>query len=375
MVEVQLQDISKSYARKPVLRKVDLKFEKGKFSVVFGSPVSGKSVLMRLIMGLESADSGSIFLRGQEVTQLPAGVRNFGYVPQSFALYPHYRVFDNIAYPLILARKSKEAIRGRVEPLAKKLKIDGLLDKYPNQLSGGEKQRVALARGIVKDSDIFILDDPLVGLDFKLREQLFVDLRLMLSEIDGTFIYTTSDPLETLALADDVFVLDQGEIVDQGNVDQVYEEPSSLRAFQLLGFPGANTMSGSLAHGICRSALGDFGVELVDLADREIGQEVTIGFRPEAVLWADEAKTPDSLRFEARELLREDLGAETIFYFEAAGLRYVGYWSNGSPPPQLEEVFQAGLSIRDLVIFESATGRRLGRGKDPHVGSAVGKSS
>jgi ABC-type sugar transport system ATPase subunit len=373
-VEVQLRDISKSYARKRVLQKVDLTFEKGKFSVVLGAPVSGKSVLMRLIMGLESADTGSIFLRGQEVTRLPAGVRNFGYVPQSFALYPHYRVFDNIAYPLILARKSKEAIRGRVEPLAKKLKIDALLDKYPNQLSGGEKQRVALARGIVKDSDVFILDDPLVGLDFKLREQLFVDLRLMLSEIDGTFIYTTSDPLETLALADDVFVLDQGEIVDQGSVDHVYEEPSSLRAFQLLGFPGANTMPGSLTHDICRSAFGDFGVDLVDSADQEITREVTIGFRPEAVLLHGEAKTPGHLCFDARELLREDLGAETILYFEAAGLRYVGYWSNGSAPPQLQEVFQAGLSTRDLVVFESATGRRLGRGKDLHVGSATGKN-
>src|SRR3984885_11345483 len=320
MVEVELQDISKSYARKSVLKKVDLQFEKGKFSVEFGSPVSGKSVLMRLIMGLEPADLGSIFLRGRDVTQLAAGVRNFGYVPQSFALYPHYRVFENIAYPLTLARKSKETIRQRVEPLAKKLSIEALLDKYPSQLSGGEKQRVALARGIVKDCDIFILDDPLVGLDFKLREQLFFGLRLMLSEIDGTFIYTTSDPLETLALADDVFVLDQGEIVDQGSVDQVYEEPSSLRAFQLLGFPSANTMSGSLAHGICRSAFGDFDVELVDLVDQDIGQEVTIGFRPEAVLWDDEAKTQNSLRFEARELLREALGAETIFYFEAARL-------------------------------------------------------
>jgi ABC-type sugar transport system ATPase subunit len=173
MAEVELQDISKSYARKSVLKKVDLQFEKGKFSVVFGSPVSGKSVLMRLIMGLESADSGSIFLRGREVTHHAAGVRNFGYVPQSFALYPHYRVFENIAYPLTLARKSKETIRQRVEPLTKKLRIEALLDKYPSQLSGGEKQRVALARGIVKDSDIFILDDPLVGLDFKLREQRF----------------------------------------------------------------------------------------------------------------------------------------------------------------------------------------------------------
>ena len=107
MAEVELQDISKSYARKSVLKKVDLQFEKGKFSVVFGSPVSGKSVLMRLIMGLESADSGSIFLRGREVTHHAAGVRNFGYVPQSFALYPHYRVFENIAYPLTLARKAR----------------------------------------------------------------------------------------------------------------------------------------------------------------------------------------------------------------------------------------------------------------------------
>jgi len=373
MVEVELQNISKSYARKSVLKKVDLKFEKGKFSVVFGSPVSGKSVLMRLIMGLESVDAGSIFLRGNPVTHLAAGVRNFGYVPQSFALYPHYRVFDNIAYPLTLAGKNKQAIRERVEPLAKKLRIDALLDKYPSQLSGGEKQRVALARGIVKDSDVFILDDPLVGLDFKLREQLFVDLRLMLSEIDGTFIYTTSDPLETLALADDVFVLDEGEIVDQGGVDDVYEEPSSLRSFQLLGFPGANTMPGSLVGSVCQSAFGEFNVELLPSADQAPAREVVIGFRPEAVVFGRQAEAPELLHTDARELLREDLGAETILYFEAARRRYVGFWSNGFVAPQLAETFQAGLLAPDLLIFDSATGRRLGRGKDLHVGSAVGK--
>jgi ABC-type sugar transport system ATPase subunit len=374
MVEVELQNISKSYARKKVLKKIDLKFEKGRFSVVFGSPVTGKSVLMRLIMGLESADSGAILLRGNPVTHLPAGARNFGYVPQSFALYPHYRVFDNIAYPLTLARKSKEAIRKRVEPLAEKLRIYALLDKYPNQLSGGEKQRVALARGIVKDADIFVLDDPLVGLDFKLREQLFVDLRVMLSEIDGTFIYTTSDPLETLALADDVFILDTGEIIDQGTVDQVYEEPSSLRAFQMLGFPGANTMPGELAGNVCRSAFGDFSVELTAAADPGPIREVTIGFRPEAVIFGSAATRPGMLCLDAQELLREDLGAETILYFEAAGVRYVGFWSNGSAAPQLEKVFRAGLGSRDLLIFETETGRRIGRGKDPYVGSAVGKN-
>jgi ABC-type sugar transport system ATPase subunit len=367
MVEVELQNISKSYARKKVLKKVDLKFEKGRFSVVFGSPVTGKSVLMRLIMGLEPADSGAILLRGNPVTHLPAGARNFGYVPQSFALYPHYRVFDNIAYPLTLARKSKEAIRKRVEPLAEKLRIHALLDKYPNQLSGGEKQRVALARGIVKDADIFVLDDPLVGLDFKLREQLFVDLRVMLSEIDGTFIYTTSDPLETLALADDVFILDTGEIIDQGTVDQVYEEPSSLRALQMLGFPGANTMPGELVGEVCRSPFGNFNVELIAAADPGPIREVTIGFRPEAVIFGSAATRPGTLSIDAQELLREDLGAETILYFEAAGGRYVGFWSNGLAAPQLEKVFRAGLGSRDLLIFETETGRQIGRGKDPHV--------
>ncbi len=374
MVEVELQDVSKSYARKSVLKKVDLKFEKGKFSVVFGSPVSGKSVLMRLIMGLEPADSGSIFLRGNLVTHLSAGARNFGYVPQSFALYPHYRVFDNIAYPLVLARKSRESIRERVGPLAQKLRIEPLLNKYPSQLSGGEKQRVALARGIVKDTDIFILDDPLVGLDFKLREQLFVDLRIMLSEIDGTFIYTTSDPLETLALADDIFVLDDGEIIDRGGVDQVYEEPTSLRALQLLGFPGANTMPGELTGDLCRSPFGEFSVELINSKDERPIRDVAIGFRPEAVVLGREAEGSGLLRIEARELLREDLGAETILYFESAGVTYVGFWSNGSAPPRLPEVFQAGLCPRDFLVFESATGRRLGRGKDPYVGSATGKN-
>jgi ABC-type sugar transport system ATPase subunit len=373
MVEVELQQISKSYGRKTVLKEVDLPFQKGKFSVVFGSPVSGKSVLMRLIMGLEAPNSGRILLRGKDVTNLPAGIRNFGYVPQSFALYPHFRVFDNIAYPLALARKSKEFTRDRVIPLARKLRIDSLLEKFPSQLSGGEKQRVALARGIVKDSAVFVFDDPLVGLDFKLREQLFIDLRVMLSEIEGTFIYTTSDPLETLALADDVYILDGGEIVDRGAIDRVYDEPANLPSMRSLGFPGANTMPGELSGDICRSAFGEFEVQFDTSIEQKKPVGVTIGFRPENVLLGEAANDAGVLRIDGRERLREDLGAETILYFEAGGARYVGFWSNGGPPPNLAQSFTAGIYPTDLLIFDSETGSRLGRGKDAHVGSAVGK--
>jgi len=359
VTEVELRNVSKKYGSRLVLEDVCLQFEKGRFSLVLGSAASGKSVLMRLIMGLEAPDSGEIWLKGKNVTSETAGARNFGYVPQSFALYPHYRVFDNIAYPLILAKETKAGVRDRVELLASKLRIDRLLDKYPSQLSGGEKQRVALARGMIKDSSVFILDDPLAGLDFKLREQLFVDLRDMLGEVEGTFIYTTSDPLEAQALADDVYVLDGYGIIESGTLERVYESPMTLRSLQLLGYPAANIMPGEMQVTTCRTPLGEFGVELEDSFSGS--KEIQVGFRPEAVEFGS-AISPLALVTEAHALLREDLGAETLLYFEAASCRFIGYWSNGSIPPISSDHFKVGIEHSDLLVFDSQSGCRIGRG-------------
>jgi ABC-type sugar transport system ATPase subunit len=355
MFEVELENITKSYGSESVLDGMNLRFERGRFSVVLGSPVSGKSVLMRLIMGLEAPDGGRILFRGQDVTKQPAGVRNFGYVPQSFALYPHYRVFDNIAYPLVLAKKTS-GLQARVEKVAKKLRIDHLLSKYPNQLSGGEKQRVALARGMIKDSSVFILDDPLVGLDFKLRESLFVDLRDMLSEVEGSVIYSTSDPLETLALADDVFVLDDRRIIESGSLDQLYEEPQQARTLQILGVPPANFISGELTGRVCRTPLGQCEIEVNE--ETSAPRPVRIGIRPEDVCFQDLA--PSFLLGDGRVLLREDLGAETLLYFEAAGLRFIAFWSNGEAPPIQEDEFKFGIDPGSLQVFDANSGRRIG---------------
>jgi ABC-type sugar transport system ATPase subunit len=354
MFEVELENISKSYGSERVLDGVNLRFERGRFSVVLGSPVSGKSVLMRLIMGLEPPDSGRVLYRGEDVTAQPAGLRNFGYVPQSFALYPHYRVFDNIAYPLILAKK-KTDLKARVEKVAKKLRIDHLLLKYPNQLSGGEKQRVALARGMIKDSSVFILDDPLVGLDFKLRESLFVDLRDMLSEVDGSVIYSTSDPLETLALADDVFVLDDHRIIECGSLDQVYEVPRQARTLQILGVPAANFVEGELTGRICRTTLGECEIEVIEEAPAP--RPVRIGIRAEDIRFQDLRSS--YLLGNGRVLLREDLGAETLLYFEAGGSRFVGFWSNGEPAPIREDRFEFGVDPNAMHIFDAANGARV----------------
>jgi ABC-type sugar transport system ATPase subunit len=355
MVEIEVQSVSKSYGSRTILEDLNLSVAQGRFSVVLGAPVSGKSVLMRLLMGLEFADEGRILLHGREVTKEPAGSRNFGYVPQSFALYPHCRVFDNIAYPLTLAKRQKNLIRERVTELARKLKIEHLLQKFPNQLSGGEKQRVALARGMIKDSAVFILDDPLVGLDFKLREQLFIDLREMLSEVEGSVIYATSDPLETLALADDVFVLDKRTIVECGPVDQVYELPQQVRSLQLTGVPMANLCEGELVGDVCQTPFGSFPVDRAEIGDSH--RKIQLGFRPEAVRLEQLRNSP--LCGAGVVLLQEDLGAETLLYFESAGLRLVTYWSNGAPPPIAGENFRFEIDPALVHVFDASTGFQI----------------
>jgi ABC-type sugar transport system ATPase subunit len=354
MAEIELVNVSKSYGPHRVLHDVNAAFARNRFSVVLGPPISGKSVLMRLIMGLEPVGAGTVLLRGKDVTKEQAGTRCIGYVPQSFALYPHFRVVDNIAYPLTLAGRNRSEVRPQVEALARKLRLTDLLEKYPNQLSGGEKQRVALARGMIKETSVFILDDPLVGLDFKLREQLFVDLREMLSEVDGTFIYTTSDPLETLALADHVFILDEGTLHEQGELNELYYHPHRVRTLQLLGFPAANLVPGELRGGRCRTALGEFSVPGFAGDSRR----VIVGFRPESISFSVSAVN-QSLHGTGRATLREDLGAETLIYFEMNGVRLVGAWPNGQAAPVESETVPFSVSVEDLLCFDADTGDNL----------------
>ncbi|MFZ9702532.1 MAG: ABC transporter ATP-binding protein, partial [Candidatus Nanopelagicales bacterium] len=174
---LDVKGLSKSYGNKVVLDNLSFTAAMNDFSVVCGKPGNGKSVLVRTIMGLETVDAGSIIVRGKDVAQVSAGERNIGYVPQSFALYPHYSVKENIEYPLVLSKASEAEKKEAVERVSELLRIKDLLHKKPDQLSGGQKQRVAIARGLAKSTDVYVLDDPLVGLDFKLRERLIDDLR------------------------------------------------------------------------------------------------------------------------------------------------------------------------------------------------------
>ncbi len=343
--------------------------------VIYGPPSSGKSVLLRLLMGLERESAGRITLRGVDASLLSAGERNIGYVPQSFALYPHQSVFENIAYPLRLIGMPKAEIEPIVRRAAEMLKMESLLDKRPDQLSGGQKQRVAIARGIVKQTDIFVFDDPLAGLDFKLREQLVDDLKELQEKVGFTFIYTTSDPIEAATLGKNIAILNQGRILEAGTPDKLYHNPAHLGTMELFGFPKANFFSGEwlTQAGMpqCRTELFAFPVELSDrpLAQATTGSTV-VGVRPENIRLEKKDGEHAWISLPARVLLREDLGGEEIIYLEINGLTFTTVVFHDQYEAARDDQLTVHLKADDLIVFDAAGGERMGiGGRAVHVGN------
>lgn len=363
MYAVELQGINKSYKKDHVLKNLDLQIKAGSFTVIFGGPGSGKSVLQRLIVGLEKPDSGTVLIRGENANDMQPRERNIGYIPQSFALYPHYSVFDNIAYPLTLAGASRDETRPVVEEAASLLKITHLLNKKPNQLSGGEKQRVAIARGIVKDTEIFIFDDPLTGLDFKLREQLFDDFRTLCETLNATFIYTTSEALETLQVADEIAVLAEGRITEHGPTQQVYDQPDHAWTLLSLGFPEATLFEGTLDGGNgnfnCHTSLFDFSVTLA--ADAKPPSQVVVGIRPQHLKINDNGH-PSWLQTEAAIILQEDLGGELVLYLEKDGFTFESVLPHRDDNLLNGDSASITVDPQTLVIFDPESGYRIGQG-------------
>ncbi len=360
MSRIRIEGIAKSYGRSTALAGINLDIEPERLTVFCGPPGSGKSVLFRLIVGLERPDAGRILVDDTDITPLPAARRTIGYVPQSFALFPHMSVFDNVAYPLRLQGVARAEVERRVAQAAELLRITKLLGKRPSELSGGEKQRSALARGILKDAHIFILDDPLVGLDFKLREGLMEDLTEMRATLGATFLYATSDPLEALMMADDLVVLDGGRVADANRADRLYAEPRHLRAAELVGFPRCNVIPGRLEGDMCSTALLRFRLA----ANSGAAPDVAVVIRPEQIVFTGgSAPPPDAPCGTGTVQLLEDLGAECVVHLVAEGetvvttapSRAVAHLDVGAPYPFL-------LRPEGMLVFDRASGVRIGSG-------------
>ncbi|HTU55998.1 MAG TPA: ABC transporter ATP-binding protein [Acetobacteraceae bacterium] len=358
MSQIRFEGLSKSYRGAFALNGIDLDVEPASLTVFSGPPGSGKSVLMRILIGLEAPSAGRILFDGQDITLLAAAERSIGYVPQSFALFPHMSVFDNIAYPMALQGVPRPEIAARVDQAAGMLRIRPLLSKRPSQLSGGEKQRAAIARGILKNADIFILDDPLVGLDFKLRESLMEDLKDMRAEIGATFLYVTADPLEALTMAEHLVVMDRGRVVEAGPVDAVYYDPTRLRTAELVGFPRCNILPGHLdpTSVVCITAVGALRVALEDGA---VPSEAVVAIRPEDIAPAASGTAPLGV---GEVTLVENLGSESVVYVRFGETTLVTTIpGRATVHIDLGDPFPFTIRPGGPILFDRASGRRIGR--------------
>ena len=212
MAEIELQSINKYYGKTHVIKDFSLKIKDQSFTTLVGPSGCGKSTLLRMIAGLEEINSGSILINNKSVNDLPPRDRGIAMVFQSYALYPHMTVFENMAFGLKIEKKSKDEINSRVKEAAKILQIEELLDRKPKQLSGGQRQRVAIGRAITRKPKVFLFDEPLSNLDAALRVQMRVELAKLHEQLDATMIYVTHDQTEAMTLSDEIVVLDEGKI-------------------------------------------------------------------------------------------------------------------------------------------------------------------
>jgi multiple sugar transport system ATP-binding protein len=257
MAQIQLRDIRKSYGQVHVIKGVDLEIKDGEFMVFVGPSGCGKSTLLRLVAGLEDITGGDMVFDGQRVNDLAPSKRGIAMVFQSYALYPHMKVYDNMAFGLKLANAGQDEIRKRVERAAKMLHIDHLLDRLPKQLSGGQRQRVAIGRAIVRDPRVFLFDEPLSNLDAALRVATRLEIAKLHHEMNNvTMIYVTHDQVEAMTLADRICVLRDGLVMQVGTPTELYDSPNSIFVAGFIGSPKMNFINGEIARPYSAHTIG-----------------------------------------------------------------------------------------------------------------------
>ena len=307
MAFLQLKGVEKFYGSHRAIKGVNLSIEKGEFVVFVGPSGCGKSTLLRMIAGLESIDGGSLHLDGNDITHLPSAKRDLAMVFQSYALYPHMSVFDNMSFALKLANVDKKVIEDKVNRAAKILNLDKYLQRTPKELSGGQRQRVAIGRSIVRAPKVFLFDEPLSNLDAALRGQTRVELARLHRELGATTIYVTHDQVEAMTLADRVVVLRDGQIEQVGSPLELYDRPANQFVAQFIGMPQMNVVSTQAV-----PAVNSF------VRDR-VPADGFIGVRPENVF----VKPAGSGAIQGRIELVEALGADTLIYTDIGGTQLI----------------------------------------------------
>ncbi len=282
---LELKNVEKRFDSFVALQGLSFSVPQGAFVAIVGPSGCGKSTLLRLIAGLEATTDGEIWLDSEDVTEASAGERGLAMVFQSYALYPHKTVRENMAFSLKIAKRSKAEIESRVAEAARALQLEELLDRLPKQLSGGQRQRVAIGRAIVRKPKVFLFDEPLSNLDAALRAETRVELAELHQRLAATMIYVTHDQVEAMTLADQIIILNAGEIQQIGTPKELYSEPKNAFVAGFIGSPKMNFVSGTINIATFESA---------DLSISGLNQiasgATTLGVRPESLMLADKGK-------------------------------------------------------------------------------------
>ena len=355
MGHLTLHQVRKSFETTEIIKGVQLDVEDGEFVVFVGPSGCGKSTLLRMIAGLETITAGDILIDGRRVNDLPPVKRGIAMVFQSYALYPHMTVFENIAFPLRVEKMAEDELRARVERAARILHLDGRLQHKPGLLSGGQRQRVAIGRAIVREPKIFLLDEPLSNLDAALRADMRLELATLHRRLKATMIYVTHDQIEAMTMADRIVVLNAGEISQTGAPLELYHKPANTFVAQFIGNPRMNMLPV-----VCRG-VGEAGIEIgygeqtatLPVAPRAgvtVGAPLTLGVRPEHVQIG-----PGDLTLAIVPTVIERLGAQTVAYApRGEDVEPFCAILPGDAPSRADARVAAGSRAADCHLFDAA---------------------
>ncbi len=309
MAFLKFEDIDKSFGDNNVISKFNLEVEKGKLIVLLGPSGCGKSTLLRMIAGLEKIDNGKIVLENNLLNDLLPSKRQIAMVFQSYALYPHMNVFENISFGLKSEKISKDEIKHKVIEAAKILKIEDLLDRRPKQLSGGQRQRVAIGRAITRNPKLFLFDEPLSNLDAALRSEMRVEISKLHKKLKSNIVYVTHDQIEAMTLADKIVIMNKGNIEQFGSPDDIYNKPNNIFVAEFIGNPKMNIFKVK-SEDIINKDTFKFLNNQIKFENLNFRNGLYVGIRPEDISLENQGE----LSVEINVDLIENLGSEKIIY-------------------------------------------------------------
>ena len=356
MVRVRLVNLCKYFGKVKAVDNLNLDIKDSEFVALLGPSGCGKTTTLLMIAGIYKPTKGYIYFDEQIVNDLPPQERNIGMVFQNYALYPHMKVYDNIAFPLKIKKVPKKEIDKRVREVARFLRIEDLLNRKPSQLSGGQQQRVALARALVKQPQLFLMDEPLSNLDAKLRVIMRAELKRLQKELKITTIYVTHDQVEAMTMADRIAVLNMGKLQQYGDPGELYNKPANLFVAGFIGTPPMNFLEGSLIdkEDTMLIDFGEFSLTLPEnivsiLREVNASSEIIFGIRPEDVFIGKQGE------LEGEVYVVEPLGKDIIVHVNLGGNKRIRAILSAEKAPSMSSKVKVSFDMEKVHIFDKKT--------------------